>query len=396
MGCGNEVKKKSRKMRKLNNNEIIPGTDEVLHEDDQVACSVCGDWCTLEMAGITGMSESEIEQMDVYCMKCMHRQHSKVKMELSECLKRVERLEGTINKLMTERMMDGSQSVPKNVSGRRRKRSLASQMHQDTLLEGADTSVVGAGEQSFAEAVSSPPQCAAAPVLSSPVRNEEQPNQENMSSDGDDEASNSTEEQAFKTVQRRKKKCNIKIVGDSMVKYVTKVVRCDKDGSGHFYKSGAGIKEIVEKTVVEANSAREGSLIVIQGGGNSLRHIGSAETVKSILECVADIRKERKDLNIAVTSVLPRPRENGHYEQLRKQTNNELQKQICKLRWETVKSKEAGGISFLDMDCVLNPQMFAQDGVHFNHQGVLSFGKRIISWIKEKERVPMPHHQDRV
>ena len=78
INCGNEVKNKSGKMRKMYSNEIVPGTDEELHADDQVACSICGDWCTLERAGITGMSKSEIKQMGVVCfMKCIHRQHSR-------------------------------------------------------------------------------------------------------------------------------------------------------------------------------------------------------------------------------------------------------------------------------------------------------------------------------
>ena len=68
----------------------------------------------------------------------------------------------------------------------------------------------------------------------------------------------------------------------------------------------------------------------------------------------------------------------------------QIQKLICEMALEVVKSKEGCGVGFLDMDCVLNTQMFARDGVHLNQEGERSVGRRILTWIKEKVKMPTP------
>ena len=57
---------------------------------------------------------------------------------------------------------------------------------------------------------------------------------------------------------------------------------------------------------------------------------------------------------------------------------------------ELTRSKEGGGVSFLGMDCVLNRNLFAKYAVHLNEEGELRVGKRILTWLKEKERVCKP------
>ena len=88
----------------------------------------------------------------------------------------------------------------------------------------------------------------------------------------------------------------------------------------------------------------------------------------SVISCIQDIRKVCKDLNIAVTSILPRPCESHQYESWKKRANMQIQKLVSEMALEVVKSKEGCGVGFLDMD-VLNTQMFARDGVHLNQEG---------------------------
>ena len=92
-------------------------------------------------------------------------------------------------------------------------------------------------------------------------------------------------------------------------------------------------------------------------------------------------------MKVAVVSIVPRPKENAHYEQMRKAVNTRLQSEICKMKAELMKNKE-GGVSFLDVDTVLTQSMFSQDGVHLNHYGDIQLGRKVLTWVKENDRVP--------
>ena len=121
-----------------------------------------------------------------------------------------------------------------------------------------------------------------------------------------------------------------------MMKNISRIVRSDKKRSGCFSKRGARIKEIAEKATEEALCAEDGSLVVIQEGGNSLKHIGVKETITSF---VKRLQSERKDLNIAVASIMPRPCENSRYEVWRKVVNVELQKEVCRISMEIAQKR---------------------------------------------------------
>ena len=70
---------------------------------------------------------------------------------------------------------------------------------------------------------------------------------------------------------------------------------------------------------------------------------------------------------------------------MRKEVNKRLQEELCKRKAAAMKLKE-GAASFLDMDSILNPGMFKEDGVHLNEEGNLQLGKKVLAWLKERER----------
>ena len=391
MGCGSLLQDEEVKVgRKHVTKEVVSNVDQVLAGDVQVECSECGSWCTLEAVGIMDASKSEVDSMEVFCMKCMHKQHSKLKAELIACIERVNWLEGTVRNLISSQKMDNTVLVssPK----RSNNRSKPAPKRKEPFIEDL-SSVSNSNERSFAEVVASTPLIAGTDKVDDTVSSSVSVDE--IGADGPPENSNDESlppqndiknNEGFKVVQRsRKKKC-IKIVGDSMMKNISRIVRCDKKGSGCFSKRSAGIKEIAEKATEEALCAEDGSLVVIQGGGNSLKHIGVKETISSIVNYMKRVQCERKDLKIAAASNMPHPCENSHYEVWRKAVNVELQKEVCRISME-IAQKETGRVSFLDMNFVLDPQLFARDAVHLNTEGEARVGKRILTWLKEKERV---------
>ena len=396
MGCGSLERDEEEKVSRRNaTEEAETSMDEMLAGDVEVECSECGVWCMLEAVGITDARKSEVDGMEVFCMKCMHKQHSKVKAELIACLERVNWLEDTVRGLIGSQNMGRTVSAELRKKPSRKKRAPRRKERKD-LSSSTNSNQNGSNnndEQSFAEVVASTPkimeedqdetssESGGESTINSGVADNE---------DNNTQAENNNEEGQFKVIRRARKKRCIKIIGDSMVQNINRIVQCNKEGSGCVSKRGAGIKEIVQKATEEASCAEADSLIILQGGGNSLKHIGVKETITSILNGVKKARGERKDLNLAVVSILPRPCENGQYEGWRRAVNLELQKEICKMSMDSTKKKEAGGVSFLDMDCVLHPQLFARDAVHLNREGEARVGKRILTWIKEKERFLLP------
>ena len=374
MGCSREVQ--GNAARKKGVDEVPkPNEDVVMQGDVQVACTECERWFTLQEAGLAGLRKSVIDEMEVFCMKCMHIRHSKMKCQLNECEQRMKRMEETIRDLVES----GTSTSAESDSKMKRSPRVGGRGHKKMRLQMEMNDGGCDSEKSFSHPF--------AEVVSH-ASSETPGNSDDENSSTGGASDQEVEENGFQVVKRsrRIKKPSIKIIGDSMIKNITRIVKCDKEGSGCFSKRGAGIKEIMLKVKEECSSAAEGSLIVVQGGGNSLKHIGVEDTVNSLVECIKEVRNNRKDLNIAVASILPRPCESGQYDNWRKKVNVEVQKQVCQMSLEAVKAKEGCGVAFLDMDCVMNPQKFARDGVHLNQEGEQCVGSRILTWIKEKER----------
>ena len=168
----------------------------------------------------------------------------------------------------------------------------------------------------------------------------------------------------------------IMVIGDSMIKYVDRIVGLNQHGSFKRSIGGAGIKQIMGEAIEAAENTSGGAKLFIQGGGNSLKFIGVDQTVDSVLEGVREIHKRNKDICTVVLSIAPRPKENGLYNRNRELTNRILMEEIRKLYQEGIK------VTFINMDVCLDSDCFVQDGVHFNFKGNGALGKVIISALK--------------
>ena len=171
-----------------------------------------------------------------------------------------------------------------------------------------------------------------------------------------------------------------------MTRNTTKIVKCSEEGSGCSSLSGAGIKQIVDNACEVVETAKRDGFFIIEGGGNSLRAIGTEETVSTMVNGIKKILDKKKDIKLAITSIPPRPRENKRYEQMRVAANQKLQSLVCSMKADMLRNKEKGMVSFLDMDSILTAQMYGRDGIHFNAEGDARFGRRLLQWMKEKER----------
>ncbi|KAG0721162.1 hypothetical protein GWK47_046999 [Chionoecetes opilio] len=119
---------------------------------------------------------------------------------------------------------------------------------------------------------------------------------------------------------RRAKKWPILCIGDSM-----KPEECVVS------LSGKGMEDVVKEVREQVNGVQEG-MVIMQGGGNSLRRLGPEQTVGKVMECLKDIKKDRKKVRVAVVGIMRRPRENAGYEEMRRDTNKRLQEEVVKIK----------------------------------------------------------------
>ena len=187
------------------------------------------------------------------------------------------------------------------------------------------------------------------------------------------------------TTRMRRTRAPIRVIGDSMVKNLAAHVKCRMQGSGCTSMRGARIPQIKRKVREEADSMKDGMLI-IQGGGNGLEDVGEEETVKEVLEAVKAV--EGKDMSVAVVGVLRRPCEGRQYDWMRKRTNRKLQEELMKLKMEWLRQKK-GNVSFIDMDGVLHDGLFAADGVHLIDVGTERMGRRLCEWVRARSLRPV-------
>ena len=127
------------------------------------------------------------------------------------------------------------------------------------------------------------------------------------------------------------------------------------------------------EAVLAAKQASVDTKFFIQGGGNSLKHIGVDNTVRSIVGGVRDMASANNRIVVSVFGLLPRPRENGQYERARLRTNECLRGELRRL-----KEEENIEVLFIDVEKCLNLDCFGKDGVHFNRAGNTILGKFIV------------------
>ena len=131
-------------------------------------------------------------------------------------------------------------------------------------------------------------------------------------------------------------------------------------------------------------------LVIIQGyypkllsklWSNNLTGIGHNETVEKVLSAVKEITRGKMNRKVAVMGIIRRPREciNESYEDERRKANRVLQTELCQMKAEKIQ------VSFIDMDMVIQDNMFSVDGVHLNREGNDRMSARILMWMKQKE-----------
>ena len=361
--------------------------DRKLGKNADVECSGCGRWMKACDADVDGMLASEVEGMEVFCLRCVYGVVSVLRKELRETRDDVRALGEAISispvevrefvtefsRIRSAKIAQSDQGLPQVPEG-----------VADANLYEVDTRATEVQSPSLSEDVSQDRQSYAEAVHGTP------PEQQLVTpppSQHSPPTASPAQEDGFTLVQHKKKKARltINIVGDSMVRNTTKIIKCSEEGSGCCTLRGAGIKQVMAKAVESAEQSKDG-MLVIEGGGNSLRALGVEETVASVINNIKKIKGKNKKLKIAVVSILPRPRENKAYEKMRTEANKRLQSRLCMLKADIMKNKEEGDVSFLDMDLILTESMFCQDGVHFNTEGDVRLGRRILQWIKEKGR----------
>ncbi|KAG0720429.1 hypothetical protein GWK47_048534 [Chionoecetes opilio] len=149
--------------------------------------------------------------------------------------------------------------------------------------------------------------------------------------------------------------------------------------------SGKGMEDVVKEVREQVNGVQEG-MVIMQGGGNSLRRLGPEQTVGKVMECLKDI-KDRKKVRVAVVGIMRRPRENAGYEEMRRDTNKRLQEEVVKIKAECSKDLRDYGVSFIDLDGALPQEIFEGDGVHLNWEGERRMCGRMLEWIRATERL---------
>ena len=184
---------------------------------------------------------------------------------------------------------------------------------------------------------------------------------------------------------KRKARMPIVCVGDSMVKNANRHMAMRGEDSHLVSLSGKGIEDIAQVARERMRGLEEGMLI-LQGGGNGLRQLGPEQTVRKVMECVREVKKERK-VRVAVVGVLGRPRETRGYEELRRETNRLLQEEVVKMKIECSRREGDFGVSFLDLDGALPPVVYGRDGVHLSREGEKKMCKRFLEWVMATEQL---------
>ncbi|KAF2350656.1 SGNH hydrolase-type esterase domain [Trinorchestia longiramus] len=140
-------------------------------------------------------------------------------------------------------------------------------------------------------------------------------------------------------------------------------------------KTSKKICDHAEKVIDDMNEG----MVIVQAGGNGLLENGREVTVNAIMKVVE--RKRKKNVRVAVTSLLRRLACNEEYERLRKEVNRDLHEKILAMKAESIRKREVGS-SFLDMNDLIQAACFLEDGAHLSQEGETKLFQRFIRWIR--------------
>ncbi|MPC75100.1 hypothetical protein E2C01_069485 [Portunus trituberculatus] len=187
------------------------------------------------------------------------------------------------------------------------------------------------------------------------------------------------------TMEMRKKKVLIKIIGDSMVKMMSSQVKCRMRGSGCTSLSGAKITDISKKVEEEAASM-EDRMLIIQGGGNGLEYVGEDETVRNVVDAVKCGRQGpecgRRGCHAETRGrpVLRASKKIHQQKTARGAAENEDR---------VDEGKERQAELHRNGRVVDQFNLYEEDGVHLNNAGTARIGRRLCEWVRARSLQPM-------
>jgi hypothetical protein len=403
-GVKNKNKEIKEKLGKGKNNNKI--TDPV-RADMEIQCSNdrCSSkregWRTAKELGLVGESHEKIQEVDLLCALCSQVKLGESEKKVIDLEQRVKVLEEMVHKLMgktkgtvteADRVVELVNSVRREGEGKVKLNyvrtpngnyitTMPSQVTKGAWEKGRP-SLPGENSRVRGSNLTLPimnAQFGDDYLRKAPMRI--------VADDTDKTKRNERGVDGQWTVVRRekKKRAPIVIVGDSMITHVRNVIKCEEEGSSCLSMRGAGIKQVVEKACMKAEEMGEG-ILVIQGGGNGLTHLGVRENVKVIMDGVNKIREVNRKVKVAVVGVLPRPRETGEYEGMRGEVNRWLHNELRDMRGMQIRGGDPNPITYLDPSHLLGIRHYARDGVHLNREGVNIVGRNLLGWVTEAAR----------
>ena len=172
-----------------------------------------------------------------------------------------------------------------------------------------------------------------------------------------------------------------------MIRGMENNIRMEEKESKWCCLPGAKVQEIMVDVKDKCKNRAE-DFVVIQGGGNSLVDTGYEETAKVVIDTMKEITEKSEERHVAFVVILKRTREciNKRYDEERIRANREIQRAICKMKERRIK------VSYIDMDPIINDQMYKLDGVHLNLQGSRTMATRVLTWLKQKRT---PNNQEK-
>ncbi|KAF2356317.1 hypothetical protein FHG87_012922 [Trinorchestia longiramus] len=114
-------------------------------------------------------------------------------------------------------------------------------------------------------------------------------------------------------------------------------------------------------------------------GENRLLENEREVRVNAIMKVVE--RAQKKNVRVAVTSLLRRLACNEEHEQLHKEVNRDLHEKILAMKAESIWKHEVSS-SFLDMDDLIQAGCFLEDGVHLLQEEETKLSQRFICWFR--------------
>ena len=194
---------------------------------------------------------------------------------------------------------------------------------------------------------------------------------------GNNQEEHSEEEQDEGMRQEMREK--IIVVGDSHMTYIKGNMKM-KDEDSVSAKSGAGIREVMEKAVEQAKGAEGRVVLFICGGGNSLKALGRKTTVEVVMEGLREIKKE-ENVRVIMLGILPRPAQTAVYEEARVESNIEIKRGIQRLK------EEGQNVEFLELDEVLKEDLYERRLIHLNWDGMWRLGRLMSGKLEGDEKI---------